>query len=303
MVRSIVRWFAVLMIVASAACGSPDEEAGEAPVDEGARAAAAQGAPAVSGRVVTAAGDPVSGAQIEIVGTLSSKEQYLRYEPRTDADGRYRAEVDPGEYAVSGSYMTDYHGQRYTFDLHPQGGDDSTVVVGDGEVQRDFVWQISGRRAGAEGAGDQADAFYGGSVDFSIYDVFLESPQTTVFAAEFPQGFEARVELIPEGPLIDGSQGAPITVTRTLSGPYDAEGWGQVDVPIGQYRIQAAAAEPDGSSKPLEVIGVALASAGATGALAQRQNPPVLLTFPPTQSGVGRLVVALAYGPPYDPLN
>jgi hypothetical protein len=297
------------MVMVLAACGSGDSDLGaEAPNDG---SSAAPGAPAgepeadgpvVHGSVVTTDGRPVVNAEISIVGNLDHNGEYVAYTPRTGPDGRYQATVLPGEFSVSGLHTTDYLGKRYTFGLAPEsGGNEETFRIQDAPVERSFVWKISGRRPGSEGAGEGGDAFFGGEAQFTIADVKAFRMHETHFADEFGSGFEAKVELVPEGPLADGSTGMTYASSHSVTMPNEAE-WTDVDIPVGKYLVKVTVVRADGSTKPVEVLGVDVFPTGP----GERQPAPVYLTFEPNPSapgGLQRMRVILAYGPPYDPVE
>ena len=256
----------------------------------------------VFGSVVTADGRPVVGAEISVVGTLDDDGDYVAYKPRTDAQGRFLAAVLPGEFSISGLYSTEYLGKRYTFGLAPETGTgDETFPIRDAPLEHNFVWQISGRRPGTEGSREDGTAFHGGQAQFSMVDVYGLHMQDTYFADEFGSGFEAKVELTPEGPLVDGSTGATYTSSHRVTIPNEAE-WTDIDIPIGRYRLAVTIVRADGSTKAVDVLGVGPMPGGPK----ERQQPPVYLTFEPEAANVGgvrAMRVVLAYGPPYDPVN
>ena len=297
----------VCMVIALVACGSGAEEPGDgSPTDDSAAPAEAVeppgDGPMVYGQVRTADGRPVVGAEISVVGVLDESAEYAGYTPVTDAQGRYQVSVQPGDFSVSGTYSTDYLGQHYTFGLAPETGTgDESFPIRDTPSEHNFIWKISGRRPGTEGAGELGNDFFGGQAHFYIADVRAFQMHETHFADEFGSGFEVKVELTPEGPLIDGSAGTTYTSSHMVSMPNEAK-WTDIDIPVGQYRVQVTVVKADGSTKALDVIGVAPEEAG----LARRQQPPVYLTFEPKRADVGGLremQVVLAYGPPYDPVN
>ena len=301
-----LRWLTGFLVVAVTACGPGGGDLGPgAPSDGPSKPSLVEpepDGPMVFGHVRTADGRPVVGAEISVVGTLDQNGEYVAYKPVTDAQGRYQASVLPGDFSLSGAYTTDYLGQRYTFGLAPETGTgDETFPIRDTALEQNFIWKISGRRPGTEGSGDLGTAFFGGRAHFLMADVHGLHQQDTHFADEFGSGFEAKVELIPDGPLIDGSTGTTYTSSHMVSMPNQAE-WRDVDIPVGQYRVQVTVVRADGSTKVLDVVGVAPDQTG----LARRQPPPVYLTFEPEPSSVGGLremQVVLAYGPPYDPIN
>jgi hypothetical protein len=259
--------------------------------------------PSVFGTARTADGRPVAGAEISVVGTLDENGEYVAYKPVTDAEGRYKVTVLPGDFSVSGAHTTDYLGQRYTFALEPEGAAETgSFAVRDTPLEQNFIWKISGRRAGAAGSGELGTHFYGGRAHFRFADVHGLHQQDTHFADEFGAGFEAKVELIPEGPLVDGSTGTTYTSTHSVSMPNEAE-WRDFDIPIGRYRVQVTVVRSDGSTTAVDVVGVAPDEGGG---LAKRQPAPVYLTFDPEPGdpgGLREMLVVLAYGPPYDPVN
>ena len=105
----------------------------------------------------------------------------------------------------------DFLGKTYNFDLHP---DNADPFAGTSGAVRNFVWKLSGATPGGTG-------FYGS-------DVAVYSEPGSAFGME-----EVEITLTPDGKLIDGNAGTPIT-----KGLIDIGGGeDDCDVPIGKYII------------------------------------------------------------------
>jgi hypothetical protein len=132
---------------------------------------------------------------------------------KTDRRGRYRIDVPSGGWKVHAQLTRTYHGVGYLFDLAP---DDPEPFAGTRGATRNFTWRIEGPRAELAGGHHGAQlTLYRGSHDvwFELHDV--------------------EVRLVPDGPLVDGRPGRPLTLRP-------AEGADQLDdIPIGRYAIAA----------------------------------------------------------------
>ena len=130
----------------------------------------------------------------------------------TNAAGEYSAAVPAGSWQASVIINRDFLGKTYNFDLHP---DNADPFAGTSGAVRNFVWKLSGAKWDGTG-------FYGS-------DVAVYSEPGSAFGME-----EVEITLTPEGKLIDGNEGTPIT-----RGLIDIGGGedGIRDVPIGKYII------------------------------------------------------------------
>ena len=180
----------------------------------------------VKGKVVDARGEPVAGATVTVDHTLFYNSNI---QVKSGKDGTYRVQVPQGSYRVTASLLREYHGKKYKFDLHPETVAD--FAGSDGAV-RNFVWRLSGEKP------EGSHGHYGGFVvgytqpgDFSVQMTDIE------------------LTLTPDGPLIDGSKGQPVTRKLVSTG----DGFAVQDVPVGRYKITARNAPEDGRPEALHV--------------------------------------------------
>lgn len=162
----------------------------------------------VRGTVVDTRGAPLAGARIVVDDT-----QYLGGGPTgaTDSNGTYELTVPDGSWFAYAYYEREYLDRVYTIELHPLTNDSFAGV--DGAV-RDFEWRLSGDKP-APMVGT-----YGGTLYVWV------DPDASV-----TDGDDVELTLVPEGPLLDGSDGATLTARP--------EGGLVEDVPLGRYRVRA----------------------------------------------------------------
>lgn len=184
----------------------------------------------VKGRVVDSTGKPLAGAQVVADNQLLYDSNLVGM---TGADGTYRLELGRAAttWNVSAQFQRQYNGQTYTFNLHPS--DPSSFATNAGAI-RDFAWRLTGPRPDG--------GTYGGQVLFRLtVDVDPEDPNT-LLARE-----NVELTLTPDGPLIDGSPGAPLTARGTDSG----DGFGLQDVALGRYTVTARYAPQGRAARPM----------------------------------------------------
>ncbi|WP_246357719.1 carboxypeptidase-like regulatory domain-containing protein [Pyxidicoccus fallax] len=186
----------------------------------------------VKGKVVDTAGRPLAGAEVvadnqflydsNVVGT-------------TGADGTYRLDLGKAgvTWSASATFKRQYNGKTYTFDLHPS--NPALFATNEGAV-RDFSWKLTGERP--EGGK------YGSDVLFNM--IAYEDPQDPDAPLDH---LNVELTLTPDGPLVDGSTGAPLTARATR----DGNGTGLHDVPVGRYTITARYAPSGRPAQPLLV--------------------------------------------------
>lgn len=171
----------------------------------------------VTGRVSKPDGTPLAGAEVWADNTLGYNSNALAM---SGADGTYRIELprsDSLTWRMGGHLAINYLGEQYSMDLEV---DPTPFGSAEGAI-RDFSWKLSGPRL------DDPDRNYGGLV--YVYES-LESNG-------LPDG-EIVIEFEPDGPLIDGSAGEPLT--RAVDG-------NQIeDVPVGRYVVSAWVDPGDG---------------------------------------------------------
>lgn len=180
----------------------------------------------VKGKVVDTTGKPIAGAEVvadneflynsNVVGT-------------TGADGTYRLPLGDAAstWNATAQITRQYNGKTYTFDLHP--ANPASFATNTGAI-RDFSWKLTGEKPGG--------GVYGNSVLYYLTSYEdPSSPDTPV------DPLNVELTLTPDGPLVDGSAGAPLTAHGTNGG----DGTGLQDVALGRYRITARYA-PRGSA-------------------------------------------------------
>jgi hypothetical protein len=164
----------------------------------------------MTGVVVNSAGQPVQGAEVFADNTLYYNMNALA---TTDAKGRYTIKLpknEQGTWAPGATVKRKYHGVTYEFRLYAD--NNRAFSASDGAVRK-FTWRLSGELPDGDGFIGQRVFIYGGTgITF---------------------GAQQRVEvtLTPDGPLVDGSPGKPIT--RVV------EEGRITDVPLGRYRATA----------------------------------------------------------------
>lgn len=173
----------------------------------------------VKGRVTTAAGEPLANAEVWADNTLADNSNALA---TTAADGTYRIQLptqDVTTWRVGGKARLEYHGQHYEISLV---GDQSPFGSAQGAV-RDLQLVLSGP------VPDRNGEVHGATVA-----VYTDLDETGIEDSN-----TIELTLVPDGPLVDGSQGK--TLTQRVTG-----GWQVRDVPIGRYAVTAKLHHPDG---------------------------------------------------------
>lgn len=178
---------------------------------QGANQGGGSGPFVVTGRVTTAAGAPVVGAQMFADGFLYDDNELAV----TDANGLYRLTLPQyglEPYRIGGHVNATYHGVKYRLSLHPL--NPQHVVASEGGV-RDFEWRLTGPV-------DEDDPYlyYGEDVWVMEYDfgssIWIDDVELT---------------FTPLQPLIDGSAGEALARRP--------EGGKVADVAVGYYRVSA----------------------------------------------------------------
>lgn len=186
----------------------------------------------VKGKVVDTAGKPLAGAEVVADNQLLHDSNVVGV---TGADGTYRLEL--GKAAVTwnttAQIQRQYNGKTYKFDLHPS--NPASFATNEGAV-RDFSWKLTGARP--EGG------VYGGKVLFNLTAYVDPDDANTPLERE-----HVELTLTPDGPLVDGSAGAPLTTRGTNS----ADGFGLQDVALGRYKVTARYAPPGKTARDMIV--------------------------------------------------
>ncbi len=202
----------------------------------------------VSGTVFGTDGKPfaVKGAKIKVgVGGVSAAGANVSFSPAVE-NGHYDLEPPKGLYQVHARLELDWNGKHFVMDLDPV--QDNTVQrdSSKGFVQ-DFTWRIQGKRRGDADPNNHTH-WYGATASM-VYGIYREDMKKGV--PQPPPGTKAVFTFTPAGPLVDGSEGKPVTFER----PFDKVLTGLTtnnccDLPLGDYKITGAIHFPDGKTQP-----------------------------------------------------
>ncbi len=226
----------------------------------------------LTGTATDERGAPLAGVTVTATAPGAAPGQ-TTYTTETDRQGQFALALPDGFYTVTARVSVAYHGEQYRFALHPPGGDDGSYHPSRPGIVRNYVWQLSGRSAGAAAPATAAPSDSGGT----LY-LLGQDPQDARRLLQLPAGASVEVRLTPVGPLVDGSPGQLLTWRQQFSQqtlnahPLRDRTW--PDIPPGQYTAVARLLAPDGTVRPLYV------AAGATAELAA----VALLRFPPRQT-------------------
>lgn len=213
----------------------------------------------VRGKVLDTQGRPIPGAKVRI------ENDFIYYDVTTNAQGEYRSpQLPAGGFKAIAWATIPYKGQEYTLRMGmPQESDYDFFDPKEGVV-RNFEWQINGRIPDREAT--DGEGYFGGTLEFmngtgSIYD------------ERMTPGDEVHLTLNPTGPLIDGSTGEIIERTFTIQSGNDS--YLIVDIPTGEYEMNAVRITPEGNQEQL-LIGTF-----------SEQWEAVLINFQPGTYGIG----------------
>lgn len=188
----------------------------------------------IKGMVLDERGAPVAGAKIIIEPAMFRGTVFAT----TNADGQYHLVQLPREtnpYYVWAYKELTYHGKKYCVRMAGQDHAYQDAINATPGVIRDFRWKLTG--LSDMPSDDIGSGHWGASL------AFHNSSEDEMFVDA-----QARIEvrLVPDGPLIDGSEGKPMTRITTVSA-------GLEDIPAGRYRLSAAVLDADGGKTPLKV--------------------------------------------------
>jgi hypothetical protein len=198
----------------------------------------------ITGRVTTEAGEPVSTAQLRIVGYTGGAALGQEIETvTTDASGVYRFEAPPGLYEVLGTATLDFDGQTYLFSLDPVDGSCDQAMSDQGIVE-DFVLRLTGLLMCVDGVDPDDHGYYHGATVQLFNSLTAAAPHEVI-----------QFTLQPVGRLADGRAAEVIRLERTVAalttsaGPID-DTWVLHDIPLARYSVSAALMGA-GGSQPL----------------------------------------------------
>jgi hypothetical protein len=200
----------------------------------------------VEGTVRTVDGRPVPGATIRIAGATGAG-RGTSIKATTDRNGRYSAKVPLGHYDVDGFADVEHEGRIYKELWLDRGDTPCGRIMSSKGIVRNFTLRLSGAKRCINGRDpNNPDAWNGAYI--------------TAMTSKFPDDAVITFRLTPLGSLADGTQGRPLTITRT--GAALKKGGGPInetsflyDIPLGRYRIAAdvryANGERDGTTLEL----------------------------------------------------
>lgn len=233
----------MLLMFVLAGCGAGGPEAGTA------GAVTAQ-AGVVRGVAVDTQNHPLANAEIQACSTVFYDSCV---DGTTGTDGSYSLRLTSNNvWRATGSITRSYHGATYCLPLavdnaHSFSSSEATI--------RNFSWKLSGVIPGM--TDDHSAGSYFGA---SLYTVFDNLNQNQV-----------RVNLVPNGALIDGSAGSSLS---EIAGNWRSNVIG--NIPIGTYTVRAEYMQPGGAVVPLRVS----LTSTVTGLA-----PSVTIQFPPDAGG------------------
>ena len=236
------------------------------------------------GRVTTAAGAPVAGAQISLHG-LTAAGNMTDLDVYTKADGTYSTHLPPGNYQIKYAWalISDSAGAHLgRLPLATDLVNTSSQDISSGIVAN-LRFLIQGRTALGTDPAD-GHAYYG----FHI-NLLPEGRFASGFPGGFPTGSSVELTLVPQGPLEDGTTGQTLVLKEA---PPDAGNyWGRpqfLDIPLGRYSVSGRLLKADGTAEALQL---------ALGGTTAYQNS-VLVNFPvgdaatvPNEGGSGEVML------------
>lgn len=200
----------------------------------------------ITGRVTTERGDPIAGAEIQVVGYTGSDNLGQDIETvSSGSDGVYRYDAGSGLYEVLGTAPLSFEGQTYLFDLEPVDGGCEQEMSDEGIVE-DFVLRLTGLSPCNVAADPTNYLEYRGAA-VQLFDGLTGS---------YGPGATIEFVLEPTGPLADGSPGETLTLRRTVealsvsAGPIEST-WILHDIPLATYDTSAFLVGADGARVPL----------------------------------------------------
>lgn len=198
----------------------------------------------ISGTAVDTQGKPLSGANIIINGLASASGTQVRYTTMTNANGAYFQQVSQGVYNVYAFNPVSYENAQWSLPLNPTDNSNEAQDSSKG-ITKNFEWKLQGQMPGTDGT--NYDNFYGACIVANLGVL-----------SSIPSGATFTFTITPNGPLIDGSTGQPVTFQRTQQDLQTDLGSVSVDhtdylcdIPIGDYKISGQVTGSDGTTQPI----------------------------------------------------
>lgn len=224
-----------------AACGG-EPEAGE--LSEG----------YLTGRVTMADGSPITTKDAKfriVIEGVSGPGERVSFTPIVKPDGSFTQKLPDGIYHLPyGTITVPFEGALYELRL------EAVDPTGDREsapgIVQNFVWKLTGPKPDTNVEVNNATHWYGPTIGarFNTWRDDINAPPSIPVA-----GTRLVFTLKPLSKLIDGSEAKQLTIEREWrlgdTTPNDSLN----DLPPANYEITGVANFPDGSSKPLLLMG------------------------------------------------
>ena len=167
-----------------------------------------------TGRITGTGGLPIAGAKV-----VANNSMILDNNPAgvTDANGYYKIKLPSvGTFHTSAQITRNFNGQTFILELTPDSYDEFSI---DG-ANRDFTWKLTGQRETA------SMGYYGATLAMNsdLFSLIEDYSKVTW-------------KLVPQGKLIDGSEGTILTLKCTA--PMTENYAVLRDIPIGRYKVSA----------------------------------------------------------------
>jgi hypothetical protein len=199
----------------------------------------------VLGDILTLDGKTIADVvqyQVVVVGTTRAAER-THYTIDVDEKGHFEQEIPDGIYHVNVECTIKYAGHRVHVgelaDLAGTRWSDQSSADG---IVKDFRLMLSGLKPGASPEDDRS--YYGNGIGLRVPTVQFRAG----FADRFP-GSTMEILLTPEGKLLDGSEGGPITLSYPIKDTYYPKM--PRDIPVGVYHTSVSILKQDGSRMAL----------------------------------------------------
>jgi hypothetical protein len=176
----------------------------------------------LTGKLADTHGKPLSGVTISVFGFSPNGEMIKRDVHIKGPATEYDIPLPEGKYDTPTARIgVEYNDRWYDLPLAAADGTREWPQQGEARVGmvRDFVWKISGRSPSGES--EDPTGYWGGTLQFDK-------------GADLGDTATLEITLQPDGPLIDGSEGKPLTFTRKLPWKRREDHY-LLDVPIGKY--------------------------------------------------------------------
>jgi hypothetical protein len=170
------------------------------------------------GKVTDPSGKPLSKATVYINNTVIKDRSA---ETSSSADGSYKIAMVAGlgQWVAKGYILKPYNGRVYKLLLDPENDESFTQEE---KPVRNFQWKLQGHIPDLS-----LNQYYGGSAEL-YKDPNVEDMNDTE---------NVEFTFIPDGALIDGSQGKTLKLRGGKAGTQNRNRL--VDIPLGRYRVSA----------------------------------------------------------------